>query len=151
MFLREGHRAHFDEVINSKQKEVRIIDTLEPVLNQHRLVVPLGLIQRDLRDVEREHTRPYSLFYQLTHLTKDKGSLRHDDRLDALAGAVAYWVESMGRDDLIAHHDHLADAAAQSIEEFLKITDHGFGEPLGRPKDQVGSFGYDYSEGGWLG
>lgn len=149
IFIREGHRAHFEEVKHSQQKEVRIIDTLEPVLNQHRLVVPIGLIERDLRDVELEHTRPYSLFYQLTHLTKEKGSLRHDDRLDALAGAVAYWVEAMGRDDLVAHKDHLADAAHQSIEEFLKIVDHGFGDPLGTQGDH--GFGHGYTSGGWLG
>jgi len=148
VFLREGHRCRFEEVKHSQQKEQRIIDTLEPVLNQHRLIVPIDVIQRDLKDIELEHTRCYSLFYQLTHLTKEKGCLKHDDRLDALAGGVAYWVESMGRDDLVAHTDHLRDAADQSIEEFLKIVDHGFGH---QPKvKEAGSYGYGCPSGGWL-
>jgi hypothetical protein len=38
------------------------------------------------------------LFYQLSRITKDKGSLNHDDRLDALSIAVNYWVEQMNQD-----------------------------------------------------
>jgi hypothetical protein len=44
--------------------------------------------------------------------------LRHDDRLDALAGAVAYWVESMGRDEahaLKVHREALLDADLQKF------------------------------------
>lgn len=33
------------------------------------------------------------MFYQMTRITKERGALKHDDRLDALAMAVAYWVE----------------------------------------------------------
>jgi hypothetical protein len=36
---------------------------------------------------------PYSLMFQLTHITKDRNSLRHDDRLDALSLAVSYWLD----------------------------------------------------------
>jgi hypothetical protein len=35
----------------------------------------------------------------MTRLTRDRGALQHDDRLDALAIAVGYWVESMARDN----------------------------------------------------
>lgn len=38
------------------------------------------------------------LIYQLSRITKDKGSLINDDRLDALSIAVNYWVEQMNQD-----------------------------------------------------
>ena len=43
--------------------------------------------QRFLHDDAATEDRNYSFLYQLTHLTKDRGSLTHDDRLDAVAGA----------------------------------------------------------------
>lgn len=66
------------------QKELRIIDTLEPALNSHRVVIEETLVRQDVVQTRRE----YSLLYQLTHLTRDRGALRHDDRLDSMAGAV---------------------------------------------------------------
>jgi hypothetical protein len=40
----------------------------------------------------------FQLFHQLTRITRDRGALRHDDRLDALAMAVAYWSEYLSRE-----------------------------------------------------
>jgi hypothetical protein len=54
------------------------------------------LIQKDF---ESASDPKYSLFYQMTRITKDRGALIHDDRLDALAMAVSYWVEHMARDN----------------------------------------------------
>ncbi len=86
------------------QKELRIIDTLEPVMTQHRLVIDETLARNEARAEEHK----YSLLYQLTHVTRDRGSLRHDDRLDALAGAVAYFQRSMAQD---------IDEAAQAVRD----------------------------------
>jgi len=83
------------------QKEQRIVDTLEPVLNQHRLVVDRSLIERDFKSTESylpEHQNRYRLFYQLTRITRERGSLIKDDRVDALALAVHYWTNVMARD-----------------------------------------------------
>ena len=38
------------------------------------------------------------MFYQLSHITRDRGSLIHDDRLDAVAIGVRYIVDFMGID-----------------------------------------------------
>ena len=35
----------------------------------------------------------------MTRLTRDRGALQHDDRLDALAMAVDYWKEQMDVDN----------------------------------------------------
>ena len=37
-----------EEIRNSKQKELRIIDTLEPLLNQHRLVIDYTALKNDI-------------------------------------------------------------------------------------------------------
>lgn len=107
--LEEGERA-------TNQKERRIIDTLEPVMNQHRLVVDKALIKKD------QETAPdpkYSLFYQMTRLTKDKGALAHDDRLDALEGAVRYWVTQMGRDTEKAAESHREKLLEAELKKFM--------------------------------
>jgi hypothetical protein len=90
------HKCMIEEVKHSTQKEMRIIDTLEPVMSTHRLIVDQKVIERDF---ESAKDPKYSLFYQMTRITKDRGALIHDDRLDALAMAVSYWVEHMARDN----------------------------------------------------
>lgn len=85
-----------EEVRSSTQKELRIIDTLEPVMSSHRLIVDQKIITSDY---ETATDPTNSLFYQMTRITRDRAALRHDDRLDALAMAVAYWVEHMARDN----------------------------------------------------
>ena len=73
------HPCEIEEVRHSIQKEKRIIDTLEPIMNTHRLVVDEDIIKQDFQ-LPPDH----QLFRQLTRITRDKGALRHDDQLDAL-------------------------------------------------------------------
>jgi len=90
-----------EEVRHNKQKELRIIDVLEPVLNQHKLIIDPSVVQQDYKSAQGypiEHQAKYMLIYQLSRITKDKGSLINDDRLDALSIAVNYWVEQMNQD-----------------------------------------------------
>lgn len=77
-----------------KSKEARIIDTLEPVLNQHRLVIDKAIIEADMRVEDVDH----QAIHQLTRLTRDKNSLGHDDLIDALAGGVAYFLSRLDVD-----------------------------------------------------
>jgi hypothetical protein len=63
-----------EEVRHNIQKERRIIDTLEPVMNQHRLVVDRKLILADFESTKEMPTESgikYQLFYQLTRIMKD--------------------------------------------------------------------------------
>ena len=101
-YLQVQHPCTIETVRSNVQKERRIIAALEPVLNQHRLIVSRSVIEGDAkgRDDEAVEKRlAYQLFHQLTHLTVDRGCLAHDDRLDALAGAVQYWNESLAIDE----------------------------------------------------
>jgi hypothetical protein len=87
-----------NEVRHHIQKEKRIVDTLEPVLNAHKLVVDPSVIRRDFQSAQGypiEQQARYMLLYQLSRLTRERGALLQDDRLDALSIAVGYWVEQM--------------------------------------------------------
>lgn len=98
-FIKKFNPCEIESITNTKQKELRIIDTLEPLLNQHRLVIDRQLIEDDINDALSDPDKiSYSLIYQLTHLTKDRNSLKHDDRLDALSIALGYLDEYVGAD-----------------------------------------------------
>ena len=100
-YLLKTHPCTLEEVRHSKQKESRIIDTLEPVMNQHRLVIDPKVIQKDYDSVQSmppDVGMKYMLTYQMTRITKVRGALAHDDRLDVLAMAVQYWVDQMAAD-----------------------------------------------------
>ena len=95
------HPCTIEEVRHNTQKEKRIIDTLEPIMNQHRLVISPKVIKNDYESAQgypSESQLKYQLIYQMSRLTKNRGALTHDDRLDALSIAVNYWVEQMAQD-----------------------------------------------------
>ncbi len=100
------------------QKEARMISFIEPVLRQHRLVVDEDVIRRDLA-----HPDPVRRgLYQLTHLTSQRGSLKHDDRLDVLALALQYWSQYLNADTLKAEADYRRKADAAFEREFFAGT-----------------------------
>jgi len=83
-----------EEIRNNIQKEKRIIDSLEPLMNQHRLVFDYSALKRDIDfGLQEPKNIYYSLVYQMTHITKERGSIAHDDRLDALTLGVQFWNE----------------------------------------------------------
>ena len=88
-----------DEVRATVRKEDRIIDSLEPVLNQHRLIIDKSVIEWDFRsnpDEAPEKRLMYMLFYQMSRMCREKGAVKHDDRLDCLAQGVQYFTDAMG-------------------------------------------------------
>ena len=109
------HPCEIEEVRHSIQKEKRIIDTLEPIMNTHRLVVDEDIIKQDFQ-LPPDH----QLFRQLTRITRDKGALRHDDQLDALAIAANYWVERMDRDQILAFDQHKEEMLDRELELFME-------------------------------
>ena len=91
-------------------------------MNQHRLIMNAAAIKHDWQNYNQydlETAHQYQLFYQMTRLTRDRGALRHDDRLDALALVVANWMESIDRDvesTEAAHREQLRDI---DLEKFM--------------------------------
>ena len=87
-----------DEVRANVRKEDRIIDSLEPVLNQHRLIVDRGVIEWDYssnKDCPPESRLLYMLFYQMSRMCRMKFAVKHDDRIDCLAMAVKYFTDAL--------------------------------------------------------
>ena len=116
-----------EEVRANVRKEDRIIDTLEPVLNQHRLVVDRSVVDWDYssnKQAPPEERLLYMLFYQMSRMCREKGAVKHDDRLDCLAQGVKYFT------------DVLAISAQEQIafrrnEEFLDLLRASIEDPQG--------------------
>ena len=75
-----------EEKRNKGQKELRIIDTLEPAMAQHRICVSTKV------------ARNATLGNQISRITRDKDSLRHDDQVESMAGAVAWFKDILALD-----------------------------------------------------
>ena len=87
-----------EEVRANVRKEDRIIDALEPVMNQHRLIIDRGVVEWDYnsnKDAAPEERILYMLFYQMSRMCREKGAVKHDDRLDSLAQGVKYFVDAL--------------------------------------------------------
>lgn len=118
--LTATHRCALIETKSKGQKELRICDVLEPVMGSHKLVVNEKVIEDEYRlandnykdDGGIEVGGAYSLFYQMTHITRDRGAIKHDDRLDALAIGVQYFTEAMAKDS--------KNGESELLEEFLE-------------------------------
>jgi Holliday junction resolvasome RuvABC endonuclease subunit len=123
--LREqNYSVTIEEVRHNKQKELRIIDVLEPLLGNHRLVLDPEIINKDYQTLSQTgrstaDNLKYSLMYQLSRITREKGSLRHDDRLDALAIACGYWVEQLAQSVDEAHKVLKDQRTEEELEKFL--------------------------------
>ena len=108
----------FDEVRATTRKEDRIIDTLEPVLNQHRLVIDQRLCEWDYTsnpDLPPEERLPRMLMYQLTRMCREKGAVKHDDRADCLCLGVKYFQDVLA----ISAKDAMVQAKRQSWNRML--------------------------------
>ena len=122
--LNQYHQCHVEEIKHSKQKEARIIDILEPIMNQHRLVIDLDEARNDYENSKEEPRR--QLFYQMTRLTRDKGSLQYDDRIDVLAMGVNYWVEQMAADETLAYHERRNEQFEDNMKSFMATVDQAY-------------------------
>lgn len=107
-----------DDMVHG-QKEARIIATLEPVMARGALIINHSIVESDdqsLQKYDGSRRGTYSLFHQLAKITREAGCLFHDDRLDALEGAVRYWVPFLTVDE-----DKAAVAKkAEAMKQFMK-------------------------------
>ena len=90
----------------SKQKELRIIDILEPAMALHRIIID-PMVAKD-----------QALMTQVSHIQRSRGCLRHDDRVEALAGLVGMFTDRMSADvDKIQKEQKHAELV-QAAKEF---------------------------------
>ena len=107
-----------EEVRANVRKEDRIIDALEPVLNQHRLICNRSVIDWDYnsnKDAAPEERLLYMLFYQMSRMCREKGAVKHDDRLDCLAQGVKYFTDALS----ISAYDVIKDRERQDFQDML--------------------------------
>ena len=133
-----------EEVRATVRKEERIIDTLEPVMNQHKLIMDPKIWEYDYAsnpEAPPEKRLEYMLGYQMSRLFRGKGAIKHDDRIDALAQGVQWFIDSLAQNahkaqalrkheewqammDAFENHPHLATDALALGQSFkaLKTT-----------------------------
>ena len=116
-----GHSTTVTPIRSNKQKELRIIDTLAPVMQTHRMIVDQRVIETDaeiLKNAKDERDTSYSVFYQMTRLTYDRGSLLHDDRLDAWAMAVQYFQEQAAQNQQLMSEARKTELLMAELEDW---------------------------------
>ena len=114
--------AGVDDDLVTGQKEARIIATLEPVIGRGALIVTPRAIEQDAQDCARyspKDRQVYSLFFQLSKLTRERNALVHDDRADALEGAVRYWQKYLSVDQDKMRQAELQRSYKEMIEDPL--------------------------------
>lgn len=114
------HPAAVTEVKSKGQKEMRICDVLEPIMGSHRLIVNAATIVSDYQsasDKDGVRNPIYSLFYQMTRISRERGALAHDDRLDALAIGVQFFVESMAKDAIKGQREVTEEWLEEQMED----------------------------------
>jgi hypothetical protein len=120
-----GFKGRVEDHKVTGMKEARIVQTLHPVIQNHRLVVDRAVIEDDLAEVRGSAERKWGKFaylefsglYQLTHMANQRGALRKDDRVDVLTNAVAYWLDYMALDSSIAEAAELR----KDNQEFARL------------------------------
>lgn len=120
--LQKVYPCPIETIRHHIQKEHRICDVLEPLMNSHRLVFDRQVWLKDWETVKAyapEDQRNYLLSYQMSRITREKGALRHDDRLDALAMACEFWVRAAAI-DVDKHMDATRDMhQRKAFDRFL--------------------------------
>lgn len=101
------------------QKERRIIDSLVSPMQRHRVIVHQQVFESD-RKYGRQHSLDkrtgFSLWYQMANITTDRSSLTHDDRLEAVAGAVREFKFVLDQDE----HKAAAARKEAAYTEFMR-------------------------------
>jgi len=117
-----GQAIDVEEVRANVRKEDRIIDSLEPIMNQHRLIVDKKVIEWDYHSNKNEAPELrllYMLFYQMSRMCREKGAVKHDDRLDCLAQGVKYFTDAMSINAHDAIKQRKRDEWNSMLEDFL--------------------------------
>ena len=113
---------YIEETRANVRKEDRIIDSLEPVLNQHRLVCDRKVIEWDYAsnpDTAPELRLLYMLFYQMSRMCREKFAVKHDDRLDCLAQGVKYFTDALSISAQQTVIDRKREEWNAMLQEFL--------------------------------
>jgi hypothetical protein len=114
--LKDERGVFIEDVRAFTQKEKRIIETIEPVLMQHRLIVNKSSLIKDAEKPNQE----YRFTYQMTHLTMEANSLSHDDIIDVVEMGVSYWQQVLAKDEQEELNKYKEEQEDLEIQQFLE-------------------------------
>ena len=119
--MQRVHPCELVEVRSSKQKEIRILETLSPIWESHRAIFHPRVIQQQESASggdSAEQKRVRQLFWSATHLEEAKGCLPYDDRIDALEMACRLLVDTLARNAHEAQRGRDLDDLNEWIKEY---------------------------------
>ena len=122
-FVTKTYPVTIEEIRHQEAKEKRIIDTLEPLMQQHRLIIDANVVHKDYNSSNEmysvEKALRFQLFYQMSRIGRLKGSLAIDDRLDVLSMATRYWVDQLAQDQENAHQKRREELLKDELDRFM--------------------------------
>ena len=112
-YLTKNYNCSTECIRQTTNKHRRILDTLEPLISQHRIIFDKKVVKDDYELTNNlyspEKALQYQLFYQISRLQKGANTLKHDDRIDALQIACAYWQKQLAKDQDLAFKQRKED------------------------------------------
>jgi len=124
--------AGIEDDLVTGQKEGRIINTLEPVMGRGSLIVTEEAVRHDLETSSMYAPAlrlTYSFFYQLAKISMIRNALVHDDRVDAVEGAVRHFTEALALDQKKQLAALAAKAHAEAISDPLGYNRYAVAQP----------------------
>ena len=122
-FVTKTYPVTIEEIRHQEAKEKRIIDTLEPLMQQHRLIIDTNVVHKDYNSANEMYSLDkalrYQLFYQMSRISAIRGALAYDDRLDTLAMACRYWVDQLAKDQETAHIQRRRELLEDELDRFM--------------------------------
>ena len=121
-YLRNDYKCTTELVRQTTNKHRRILDTLEPLISQHRIIVDANVIKNDYEGTNElyppEQALKYQLFYQISRLQKGANTLAQDDRIDAMQIACQYWQKQLAKDQEQAYKDRKEDMLNMELDKY---------------------------------
>ena len=120
--LIKQYKCTTELIRQTTNKHRRILDTLEPLISQHRIIVDAEVIKRDYELTNSlyspEHALRYQLFYQISRLQLGANTLSQDDRIDALQMACAYWQKLLVKDQDLAYQQRKDERMTAELDKY---------------------------------
>jgi len=115
----------FKTVATMGHKHKRIIETLEPFVRAHRLIIDIEAIREDCMRARKLKASEawYSGMLQYTRITNVRNSIPHDDQIEAIQMAVEYYKDILAnstKDNVREYQDKLFD---EDIKKFFSSVD----------------------------
>lgn len=121
--LLKYHQCAIEEIRAKGMKEQRICDNLEPIFGAHKIIIRAEAVREDYqtaRDTDGKYDVRYSAFYQMSRMSRERGAVAHDDRLDAFALGVEYLRSGMDIDSLKNESEITAEFLESHVEDAFR-------------------------------